>query len=44
MIGMSTARGKIVWMKDFNDNEANFDFLDYTNAKAEPLTTLHESP
>ena len=44
MVGMSTARGKIVWMKDFNDNEANFDFLDYTNAKAEPLTTLHESP
>ena len=37
------ARGKITWMRDSNGNEANFDFLDYTDTANEPLTTLHES-
>lgn len=36
-----SARGKIIWMKDINNNEANFDFLDYYDSKNEPLTTLH---
>ena len=36
------ARGRITWMVDGNNNKANFDFLDYTNSKEEPLTTLHE--
>ena len=35
-------RGKIIWMKDGFNNEANFDFLDYEDALANPLTTLHE--
>ena len=30
-------------MKDANNNEANFDFLDYTDAFKNPLTTLHDS-
>ena len=34
-------RGRITWMKDQYNNEANFDFLDYTNASEEELTTLH---
>lgn len=38
-----TARGRITWMKDSNGNEANFDFLDYSNYLEEPLTTLHET-
>lgn len=37
------ARGRIIWMKDNNGNEANFDFLDYTDYKGQPLTTLHAS-
>ena len=37
------ARGRITWMKDANNNEANFDFLDYTDAFKNPLTTLHDS-
>ena len=36
-----SARGKITWMKDENNNEANFDFLDYTGHNGEALTTLH---
>ena len=36
-----SAKGKIIWMKDINNNEANFDFLDYYDSKNEPLTTLH---
>ena len=36
-----SARGKITWMKDENNNEANFDFLDYTWYDGEALTTLH---
>ena len=35
------ARGKITWMKDANSNEANFDFLDYTDSEGNPLATLH---
>ena len=34
-------RGMITWMKDVNNNEANFDFLDYSDDKDSPLTTLH---
>lgn len=30
-------------MKDSFGNEANFDFLDYTDAEGNPLTTLHAS-
>jgi hypothetical protein len=37
-----TSRGKIVWMKDVvTGNEANFDFLDYTDCDRNELTTLH---
>ena len=36
-----SAKGKIIWMKDANDNEANFDFLDYYDFENQPLTTLH---
>ena len=35
------ARGKIVWMKDVDGNEANFDFLDYLDSSNKPLATLH---
>ncbi len=35
------AKGRIIWMKDINNNEANFDFLDYFDSKNQPLTTLH---
>ena len=35
------ARGRITWMKDFNNNEANFDFLDYTDHEGNELSTLH---
>lgn len=34
-------RGRITWMKDQYNNEANFDFLDYTSASEEELTILH---
>lgn len=37
------AKGRITWMRDNNGNEANFDFLDYTDCNNEPLTTLHKS-
>lgn len=36
-----TTRGRIVWMKDQFGNEANFDFLDYTDSNGVELTTLH---
>ena len=36
-----TARGKIIWMKDEFNNEANFDFLDYTDYNNQPLTKLY---
>ena len=36
------ARGRIIWMQDNNNNEANFDFLDYTNAKGIPLAPLYD--
>ena len=36
------ARGRIVWMKDCFNNEANFDFLNYEDALDNPLTTLHK--
>ena len=36
------ARGKIIWMKDCFNNEANFDFLNYEDALDNPLTTLHK--
>lgn len=36
-----TARGKIIWMKDEFNNEANFDFLDYTDYNNQPLTNLY---
>ena len=39
-----TARGRIEWMRDTFNNEANFDFLDYTDANRKPLTTLHKHP
>lgn len=35
-------KGKITWMKDDLNNEANFDFLDYKDALGNPLTTLHD--
>ena len=34
-------KGLITWMKDSNNNEANFDFLDYTDSDGNELTTLH---
>ena len=34
-------KGLITWMRDINNNEANFDFLDYSDANDSPLTTLH---
>ena len=37
-----TAKGRITWMKDANENESNFDFLDYTDSDGVPFTTLHE--
>lgn len=37
----SSTRGKITWMKDINGNEANFDFLDYSDHQDQPLATLH---
>lgn len=37
------ARGRITWMKDGNNNEANFDFLDYTDSEGVAISTLHES-
>ena len=36
-----TTRGKIIWMQDEFNNEANFDFLDYTDYNNQPLTKLH---
>lgn len=36
-------RGLITWMKDAYGNEANFDFLDYTDDAGKPLTYLHDS-
>lgn len=36
------ARGKIIWMKDQFNNEANFDFLDYIDSEGNELTTLHD--
>ena len=40
--GTSTiTRGMITWMKDENNNEANFDFLDYLDSQNTPMTTLH---
>lgn len=38
----ATAKGKITWMKDQFNNEATFDFLDYTDINQNPLTVLHE--
>ena len=38
-----STKGLITWMKDSSNNEANFDFLDYTDHYRNPLTTLHES-
>ena len=40
-VGYTSTRGLITWMKDSNNNEANFDFLDYYDGKGTPLTTLH---
>ena len=38
-----STRGKIVWMKDCrNNNEANFDFMDYSDHNGDPLCTLHK--
>lgn len=37
-----TTRGKITWMKDAYNNEANFDFLDYVSSDGSHLTTLHK--
>lgn len=36
------ARGKIIWMKDQFNNEANFDFLDYIDSEGNELATLHD--
>ena len=36
-----STRGLITWMKDQFNNEANFDFLDYTDANNQELATLH---
>lgn len=36
-----SARGLITWMKDPFNNEANFDFLDYTDSNNQELATLH---
>lgn len=38
-----SAKGRITWMKDSNNNEANFDFLDYSDFEGNPLSTLHDS-
>lgn len=38
-----TTRGLITWMKDAQGNEANFDFLDYTDDNGVALTRLHKS-
>ena len=38
-----TAKGRITSMRDSDNNVANFDFLDYTDAAGNPLTTLHPS-
>lgn len=35
-------RGIITWMKDFNNNQANFDFLDYKDSDNVELATLHD--
>ena len=37
-----TSRGRITWMRDWNNNEADFDFLDYTDAEGNALATLHQ--
>jgi hypothetical protein len=34
-------RGRITWMRDGDNNEANFDFLDYRNFKGEHIAPLH---
>lgn len=42
--GVFNTKGKITWMKDPNNNEANFDFLDYSefvDSNGTKLTTLH---
>ena len=36
-------RGLITWMRDHNGNEANFDFLDYSDYKGDLFVTLHKS-
>lgn len=38
-----SAKGKILWMRDSNNNQANFDFLDYRDSDNKPLATLHAS-
>ena len=38
-----TTRGRITWMQDEFNNSANFDFLDYTDASGNALTTLHQT-
>lgn len=35
------ARGRIYWMKDACNNEANFDFLDYVDCYGNPIATQH---
>lgn len=35
-------RGRITWMCDENGNEANFDFLDYTDVEKKDLTILYD--
>lgn len=36
-------KGRILRMRDASNNEANFDFLDYTDVNGNPLATLHSS-
>ena len=36
-----TTKGRITWMQDQYNNEANFDFLDYADCESKELTTLH---
>lgn len=43
VVTIISARGRIVWMRDNYNNEANFDFLDYKSAHDVPLATLHQT-
>lgn len=43
VVGDTSAKGLITYMKDCYNNEANFDFLDYYHYSGIPLVNLHDT-